>query len=301
MVSVPRIPENGDIVRTMTTILAIVPARNRKETTLRCLRSIESLALPDGVHLEVLVIDDGSGDGTGEAIRRHHPSTILERADGNLFWSGAIQRGLRIFRERDYEYAWLLNDDVEVMPDCLERLLAAVEKYPGRVYSGTTVDEAGTIIYGGIIRLSGFRFRKTEESDFENGIAFTDTLNGNCALLTRHAVAMFDVPPSGTYIHEGFDMFLGLEASRLGIGPVAIRNAICKGQRNPRKLWYYSRSEPLLERVKGVLGPKGVYPRMYWDLCRRFSGRMFFVYFLRPYILAVVGRDVVRADDASSR
>lgn len=274
----------------MTTILGIVPVRNRRDTTLRFLRSIDALIIPRAVHLDVLVIDDGSTDGTSEAIKSEHPKTVVEQADGTLFWSGAIQHGLEYFRERGYDHAWLLNDDLELSPACLEHLLAVVEKYPGRIYTGTTIDDGGIIIYGGILKLPKFRFRKVDETDFENGIAFTDTLNGNCALLSEKALSTFDWPAPGIYVHEGFDMFLGLEASRLGIGPIAVRNAICKGDPNTAKLQYYSRSEPLWKRLKGVIGHKGVYPRMYWDLCRRFSGRLFLLHFLKPYILAVIGR-----------
>lgn len=273
-----------------TKILAIIPVRNRRETTQKFLNSLFNLDCPDSVEIEILVIDDGSSDGTAEAIRLKYPTVLIDVADGSLFWSGAIQRGLKKFLAGTYDFAWLLNDDVILKPDCLTHLLAASQHMPGRLYSATVENSEGQIIYGGIKRTRWFRFRKIEEDAYADGIAVSDTLNGNCALLAKEALELFSWPRTGIYIHEGFDMFLGLEAARHGRSPVILRDAVCIGSENPRKFWFYSRDYPLAERLRGILDVKGVPPRMYWDMCRRFAGALAPLYFLKPYLLALVGR-----------
>lgn len=268
-------------------ILGIVPVRNRKQTTLDFLTSMEKLDIPVLVELDLLVIDDGSTDGTATAIRCKFPKVIVDEQDGSLYWSGAIQHGLKKAIADDYDFIWLLNDDMVIHKNCLSELLNIVARQPGRVYSGTIVDEDGRIIYGGIVKRPCFRFRKVVEEDFEDGIAYVDTLNGNCALLSKEAIQRFDWPKDGTYVQEGFDMYIGLEASRLGVGPIAVRGATAVGTLNNDKLWFYTNKISLINRLKGVIGVKGVYPRMYWDLCRRFAGPLFLFYFLKPYFRSI--------------
>lgn len=276
----------GDSLR----ILAIIPVRNRRESTLRFLTSLAEIDKPENTSLNVLVIDDGSTDGTSDAIQSGFPDVTLIEADGSLYWSGAIQLGLVGFLKQEYDYAWLLNDDIVVTKSCLRALLAVAQRFPGRVYSGTVEDVRGEIIYGGITRRPGFRFRKIGEADYEDSLAFTETLNGNCALLSRHALQLFAWPRPGTYVHEGFDMFIGLEASRNSVGPVIVRDAVCIGERNDRKFWFFNRSHSLSDRLKGVIDLKGIYPPMYWDMCRRFGGFLYPLYFVRPYIHAFFGK-----------
>lgn len=271
-------------------IFVIIPVRNRRETTLRFLHSLSAIDTPENVVLDILVIDDGSSDGTSKAVRAAFPDVKIEQADGSLYWSGAIQRGLERFHASDHAFVWLLNDDVVLDAACLTRLLAVAERYPGRIYSGTVEDADGSIIYGGIAQRPGFRFRKITDADYSDGLAFADTLNGNCALLSRQALAHFDWPRPGIYVHEGFDMFLGLEATRLGVGPVIVRDARCFGERNTAKFWFYSRAHSLRDRLRGICGVKGIYPPMYWHLTWRFAGPLFLLYFLKPYLIAIVGR-----------
>lgn len=49
-------------------ISVIIPTRDRRETLLGCLAALEAQDCPRGL-FEIIVADDGSGDGTGEAVR----------------------------------------------------------------------------------------------------------------------------------------------------------------------------------------------------------------------------------------
>lgn len=274
----------------MINVLAIIPVHNRRDITLEMLSSLEGIERPAGVSLSVCVIDDGSSDGTSEAIRREFSNVRLEKADGNLFWSGAVRHGIDLFLASDNSHLWLLNDDMVLDPQCLSRLVTFVRTHDPWVMSATVLDQRRRIIYGGIKRLPFFRFRKVTEEDFADGICRPEAVNGNCLLVSRTALDAFRLPPVGLYRQEAMDMYLGLEATRLGHMPYVLRDALCFASPNEAKMWFYKSGEPLSKRLRAIVGPKGLPPAMYWDFCRRFAGPIAPLVFIRPFLRVLFPR-----------
>lgn len=66
----------------------VIPVRNRREITLRCLRHLRDHRDLDW--LNVIVVDDGSTDGTSEAVRKEFREVQLVQGNGDLWWTGAI-------------------------------------------------------------------------------------------------------------------------------------------------------------------------------------------------------------------
>ncbi len=80
------------------TIAIIIPVRNSLEYTKKCLAVLENLtakAVSNAWRYEVVVVDDGSDDGTEDWIRANHPAVHLCFGDGSLWWSGGINLGMR--------------------------------------------------------------------------------------------------------------------------------------------------------------------------------------------------------------
>ena len=73
-------------------VYIIIPVHNRKEITLKCLDTLKQNGDLDKYY--VIVIDDGSTDGTSEAIQSLYPDVIILTGDGNLWWTGAIKKGM---------------------------------------------------------------------------------------------------------------------------------------------------------------------------------------------------------------
>jgi GT2 family glycosyltransferase len=101
----------------------VVPTHDTRELTLCCLASLAAARLDaTEAGTEVIVVDDGSHDGTADAIRRAHPAARVlsrERAGG---FTIAANLGLAAAAG---EIILLLNSDTEVDPAALPRLLDA--------------------------------------------------------------------------------------------------------------------------------------------------------------------------------
>ena len=271
-------------------VLIIIAAHNRRDTTLVLLASLRKAKLPRDVDIRICVIDDGSVDGTSESIAERFPEVIVYRTDGSLYWSGCVRFGIDIFFCGNFSHLLHLNDDLQLEEDCLSQIFDAARDPNNWIISATTINNKGKIIYGGLIRRPFFRFRLGEENDYENGRLVADTVNGNCLLVSRSALEAFVLPGHGISRQEAMEMNLGLEATRLGHPPLVLREALCRANPNADKFWFYRNTLPIYSRIKGILGPKGLPPRMYWDLCWRFAGPLAPLAFVRPYIHVLFAR-----------
>lgn len=128
-------------------IAAILTCFNRKEKTLKCLDSLLTMH-PD---IEVFLTDDGSTDGTGEAVTIRFPKVNIIRGDGNLYWNRGMYMAWKKALSRDYDYYLLLNDDTVLYPDFLEQLFECETEGGGEcIITGILESEdKQVILYGG--------------------------------------------------------------------------------------------------------------------------------------------------------
>lgn len=124
-------------------VSAIIPTYNRRELVCRAIDSaLEQTHLID----EIIVVDDGSSDGTGEALRVRYGDRIRYVRQANAGVSAARNHGLRLARGR---YIALLDSDDEWLPEKTERQIALLQKHPdfGMVLCDVQcVDAAGATI-----------------------------------------------------------------------------------------------------------------------------------------------------------
>lgn len=106
-------------------VFIIILSWNGRDDTLECLDSIKRLTYQN---FHVVVIDNGSEDGTSAALRAQYPeSTVIENAT-NLGYTGGNNIGIKYALERDAKYVWLLNNDAVVTPDSLGALVQKAER-----------------------------------------------------------------------------------------------------------------------------------------------------------------------------
>ncbi|MGH2956313.1 MAG: glycosyltransferase family 2 protein [Solirubrobacterales bacterium] len=100
---------------------------NDRSATVACLESLRQVREPA---IGVVCVDQGSTDGSADAIREQHPEVELIENDRNLGFSGGHNVAIRRALERGAEWVVLLNNDAEIAPDCIAAFDAAAREEP---------------------------------------------------------------------------------------------------------------------------------------------------------------------------
>jgi GT2 family glycosyltransferase len=105
-------------------IAIVILTWNQKQVTLDCLASLHAQNYKDST---IILVDNGSRDGTADAVRAAYPQvTVIENGD-NLGFAGGNNVGIRRALETNPDYVMLLNNDTTVEPDMLHQLLRVIE------------------------------------------------------------------------------------------------------------------------------------------------------------------------------
>ncbi len=195
----------------------IIPNWNGEHMLADCL---QSLSMQTFSGFRIIVVDNGSEDGSVALLKTEFPQVQVFRFDENRGFTIAVNKGIS---EAAAPWILLLNNDMEVAPDCLENLRLAIEKYQDyqffalkmlNFHQRDLVDGAGdAVLRGGV----GYRLG-TMERDNDYYSADRDTF-GACAgagLYKRELfekVGVFD-PDFFAYLE---DVDLNLRARRRGM------------------------------------------------------------------------------------
>jgi GT2 family glycosyltransferase len=159
---------------------------NGKDDTLECLASLKKLDYPNYV---IVVVDNGSIDGSASAIRAQFPEvTIIENRE-NLGYARGFNTGLQYAYEQGADYFLILNNDTIVDPQAVSELVKAAQGnekigfVTGKVYWYTKPEILQTVgkyrdpkkIVGGLVlvgsgEIDHGQYEKEQEYDFVDDV-----------------------------------------------------------------------------------------------------------------------------------
>lgn len=278
-------------------VVVLLTCHNRCEKTIKC---INGLSLNKS-KVSFVVVDDGSTDGTVEALERlnlesanaqddYAPTkgcdiTVI-RGDGNLFYSGGMRKAMeyckRTIAESDYYV--MVNDDVEFRPGILDEL----ENLPtDRAYVGAMQDKSGKCSYGGIKYVKGIHFRTVTPEEPDRSC---DTFNANFVAIPANIFNKIEVIDSH-YLHSLGDFDYGLAIKRAGFEIEVLSNYAGVCENNSSDKTWRDTSLSKIERIRKKESVKGApFKPWFYFLRKNFGLEYAIVYSLTPYLRIIIGK-----------
>jgi len=129
-------------------VLVILPVHNRRETTALFVRCLLAQSF---TNWHLLLIDDGSTDGTADMVRHEVSNLTVLRGGGDWWWGGALHQGYRWLRAHpDYlaDLVLIINDDTEFEPAFLENAVRVMK--PRSLLLAQLYDQSGEFVETGV-------------------------------------------------------------------------------------------------------------------------------------------------------
>jgi GT2 family glycosyltransferase len=232
---------------------------NRKSQTLLALASV--YCQDCSLDISVYLVDDGSSDGTSDAVRNTFPEVNIVTGSGNLFWARSMRLAWATSVESltNFDYYLLLNDDTNLSTNAFSTFLQDLEYFneKGLILIGSTFDpQSKAISYGGRILINN-RSPKCRIV-LPNGIFPQPCDLGNANIMFVSQAAIDKVGFLGErFIHGIADYDLTLRARTNNI-PVFISSnylGVCK---NDHGRSWKSQKSSLNSRIKYLYSEKGL-------------------------------------------
>ena len=283
-------------------VCALLCSHNRKAQTLACLRALQASSGLDQVTLSAVLVDDGSSDGTADAVAREFPWVQVLHGDGTLYWCRAMHRAFTVaLRDTHDHYLWL-NDDTLLHADALVQLLAcaaeraAVLRDPVIVVGSTVDQRSGKPSYGGRVGTSRWRpthWRLLTPSDVAQRV---DTFDGNLVLVSDEA-ARRTGNLDESFEHAMGDTDYALRARRAGVALWLAPGVLASCAVNATAGGFGDSQLPLAQRWRAMMGRKGLPWRSWWRFTRRHGGVAWPLVFAWPYVRVLLGRSARPTQD----
>lgn len=251
----------------METIAVLLTVHNRKLKTIACIEALNRCVLPQGYDYEVLLTDDGSVDGTRDAIAEYFPEIRILTGNGDLFWNRGMHKAWSHAIKSNYGLYLLLNDDTLLKPHALTELISCWKRNPSSIIVGSTVDycDESLVTYGGRVKRRNFPLVYPDP----NKDALCDTFNGNIVLVPHEVVKKIGV--LDPYFRHSFgDIEYGLRAKERGVTSYVVPSIIGYCSRDIHVPIFRQKGRSLWQRYKLLYSPLGYNPFEEFYLNRKY-------------------------------
>ncbi len=162
----------------------VIPIFNGVDDTIEFLNSLSAITYEN---YEIIIVDDGSTDGSSRIVAEQFPSVRLLQGDGNLWWTGGTNLGVRDALDRGTEFILTINNDNEVSSNFLTSLIDTALANEDCIITSVGydyVDRDTVRFFGGEIRWwRGNIDQLMEEMDFKSRTVEVPLANGNSTLV----------------------------------------------------------------------------------------------------------------------
>jgi GT2 family glycosyltransferase/glycosyltransferase involved in cell wall biosynthesis len=194
-------------------ISVVIPSRNGRVLLESCLPLIEGAD-------ELVVVDNGSNDGTADFLAKSYPNVIVEQSPEPLSFADAVNRGLRRAR---FSHVCLLNNDMQVESGFLSNLRKAFDEVPALFSASAQIffpegqrrEETGKTVWAGARAAIEFPVRCEVPLEGED-LSYVLYGSGGCTLYDAARLAMlggFDPAYETAYVE---DLDIGMRAWKRG-------------------------------------------------------------------------------------
>lgn len=279
---------------TKVSIAVIITCYNRKEKTLTCLKNLMSQDGIENVDLTIYLVDDGSTDGTGDAVKKNFPQVNLFKGDGTLYWNGGMRFAFAEAMKNKYNYYLWLNDDTFIYPNSLQLLIETSiilkqQKSNDVIIAGTIKDiDTGDANYGGFVQKSRLQPLKFIQLNCRTEPQLCDTFNGNVVLIPDKIVQTIGNMNSQYSKMQMGDLDYGLRAKYAGFESWVAPGFIGECASNTTAGTLFDKKLPFKERIKIMKTPHGVPPAKEWMVFTKLhAGFLWPFYWLRTIVRVV--------------
>ncbi|UAB84824.1 glycosyltransferase family 2 protein [Zunongwangia sp. SCSIO 43204] len=236
----------------MKNIAVLLTVFNRKKKTLECLRKLYDQRIPEAYSLEVYMVDDGSSDGTSNAVALEFPKVNVIRGNGDLFWNRGMHKAwIEAMNKKNYDFYLWLNDDTFIFEGALETIILDSKNKDDRsIICGTTQSLSGSkLSYGG-------RNENGELIRPSNVLKECKYMNGNFVLIPKFVNDLVGtIDP--VFRHSIGDLDYGLRAQKKGV-QVFVASKVIGACDNHQSLPKWCLIDiPLKRRLKSLYSPLG--------------------------------------------
>jgi len=124
----------------------VIPVHNRLQFTRECLDSLEKQTRRAD---KIIIVDDGSTDSTEEVLKEWYPDVDVLHGDGNLFWTAAINMGIRHALLLGADQVMTLNNDTIASDTFIENMMEGSRRAPKALIGALDVDSVSKKPYYG--------------------------------------------------------------------------------------------------------------------------------------------------------
>lgn len=238
-------------------VMGLAAFRNRRDKTLTFLSAVHAEALPDGVRVDWTLFDDGSDDGSAEAITKDFPGVTVQTGNGDAYWNGAMAVLMAQALARDDTNVLLIaNDDIALRSGALAEALTLFQSLNKAGHATAVVGafhDNDRTTYSGFLRRPGRgpgALTLVEPTDRPEPC---DTFNGNFVVLPAEACRRIG-GIDGQFRHSGGDLDLGYRLKAAGVDIVVAPGYLGRCERG-HSLAERARHLSIRDRLRLALSP----------------------------------------------